>query len=53
MNNVTLNLVVLGSPELTDYPSAIVLAPKDSEWGRRAVVVDLDGHRVELIESKP
>ena len=37
---------------LTDYPTAVVSAPKDSEWGRRAVVADPDGHRVELIESK-
>jgi len=27
------------------------LAPKDSEWGRRAVVMDPDGHRVELTPS--
>lgn len=27
----------------------VVSAPKDSEWGRRAVVADLDGHRVELV----
>jgi len=26
----------------------IVSAPKDSQWGRRAVVADPDGHRVEL-----
>ena len=26
----------------------IVVVPKDSEWGRRAVVADPDGHRVEL-----
>jgi len=38
---------------LTEYPAAVVSAPKDSEWGRRAVVADPDGHRVELIESKP
>jgi lactoylglutathione lyase len=29
----------------------IVSAPKDSPWGRRAVVTDPDGHRIELIES--
>jgi lactoylglutathione lyase len=28
----------------------VVSAPKDSEWGRRAVVADPDGHRVELLE---
>jgi lactoylglutathione lyase len=37
---------------LTDYPAAVVSAPKDSEWGRRAVVADPDGHRIELIEPK-
>lgn len=25
-----------------------VLAPRDSEWGRRAIVADPEGHRVEL-----
>lgn len=25
-----------------------VAAPKDSQWGRRAVVADPDGHRIEL-----
>jgi predicted enzyme related to lactoylglutathione lyase len=29
----------------------VVSAPKESPWGRRAVVADPDGHRVELIES--
>jgi hypothetical protein len=28
--------------------SAIVTQPTESEWGRRAVVIDPDGHRVEL-----
>ena len=37
---------------LAEYPQAIISAPKDSEWGRRAVVADPDGHRVELVESK-
>ena len=27
----------------------IVSSPKDSEWGRRAVVRDFDGHTVELL----
>ena len=27
----------------------VVSAPRDSEWGRRAVVRDLDGHTVELV----
>jgi len=37
---------------LTDCPGAVISIPKDSEWGRRAVVVDPDGHRVELTEPK-
>jgi lactoylglutathione lyase len=36
---------------LSDFPGAIVSAPRDSEWGRRAVVADPDGHRVELVQS--
>ena len=35
---------------LSDYPSAVISAPRDSEWGRRAVVTDLDGHKVELLQ---
>ncbi len=29
----------------------LLSAPQDSEWGRRAVVVDPDGHRVELTQA--
>jgi lactoylglutathione lyase len=29
---------------------AVVTPAKDSEWGRRAVVADPDGHRVELLQ---
>lgn len=32
--------------------AVIVSAPADSEWGRRAVVKDLDGHVVELVAPK-
>jgi lactoylglutathione lyase len=35
---------------LSDYPGAVLTAPRDSEWGRRAVVADPDGHRVELLQ---
>lgn len=35
---------------LSDYPAAIVTQARDSEWGRRAVVADPDGHRVELLQ---
>jgi predicted enzyme related to lactoylglutathione lyase len=30
----------------------IISPPKDSPWGRRAVVDDPNGHRVELVEAK-
>ena len=36
---------------LRDSPGAVRVPPRDSEWGRRAVVVDPDGHRVELVEG--
>lgn len=35
---------------LAECPETVVSAAKDSEWGRRAVVKDPDGHRVELVE---
>lgn len=35
----------------TDYPQAILSPPKESEWGRRAIVADPDGHRIELVQS--
>ena len=38
---------------LKDFPNAILSPPADSPWGRRAVVADPDGHKVELIQSKP
>lgn len=37
---------------LADYPKALISSPKDSEWGRRAVVADPDGHRIELLQTK-
>jgi lactoylglutathione lyase len=36
---------------LSDYANAVVSRPKNSEWGRRAVVLDPDGHKVELLEG--
>jgi len=36
---------------LTTCPGAVVSPAKDSEWGRRAVITDPDGHRVELLQS--
>jgi lactoylglutathione lyase len=35
---------------LRDYPGAVICTPCDSEWGRRAVVADPDGHRVDLVQ---
>ena len=34
---------------LVDIGAKLLAAPQDSEWGRRAVVQDLDGHTVELV----
>jgi predicted enzyme related to lactoylglutathione lyase len=36
---------------LSEYPAAVISPPKDSEWGRRAVIADPDGHRVELLQQ--
>lgn len=36
---------------LSDSPGAVISPPKDSPWGRRAVLADPDGHRVELLET--
>ncbi|MBI1375052.1 MAG: bleomycin resistance protein [Phycisphaera sp.] len=36
---------------VTGAGGIIVSAPADSPWGRRAVVADADGHRVELING--
>src|SRR3954469_5676525 len=38
--------------KLSSFSGArLVTAPKDSEWGRRAVVADPDGHRIELLAA--
>jgi predicted lactoylglutathione lyase len=39
-------------PFLAKIGAEIVTPPTDSEWGRRAVVKDLDGHVVELVTLK-
>ncbi len=36
---------------IADMPTAIISPPKDSPWGRRAVVADPEGHRVELVQQ--
>ena len=36
---------------LEGFPGSVVSPSKDSEWGRRAVLVDPDGHKVELLEG--
>lgn len=33
-----------------DWPGCVISPPQDSPWGRRAVISDPDGHRVELVE---
>jgi predicted enzyme related to lactoylglutathione lyase len=35
-----------------DGAGVVVTPPKESPWGKRAVVADPDGHRVELTERK-
>lgn len=35
---------------LGNCPGAVISPPKDSEWGRRAVVADPEGHRIELLQ---
>lgn len=37
---------------LSDYPKAVVSPPKESPWGRRAVIADPDGHRIELLQHE-
>ena len=38
--------------QLAAFPGAqLISPPRDSEWGRRAVVADPDGHRVELVAT--
>jgi hypothetical protein len=36
---------------LADFPGAVVAAAADSAWGRRAVLADPDGHRVEILQT--
>lgn len=36
---------------LTAIGAEVIARPTDGPWGRRAVVADLDGHRVELVEA--
>jgi lactoylglutathione lyase len=38
--------------ELEQSGTAIISSPKDSPWGRRAIVVDPDGHKIELTSSQ-
>jgi predicted enzyme related to lactoylglutathione lyase len=38
---------------LTNVTGVRIVSPaKDSEWGRRAVLADPDGHRVEVVEQR-
>lgn len=40
-------------PGLVTLGATIVSPAADSQWGRRAVVKDLDGHLVELVTPRP
>ena len=44
-----LALVVLKA--FSPTPDAVIQPAADSEWGRRAVIVDPDGHRIELLQA--
>lgn len=35
--------------ELQAIETAIISPPKNSQWGRRAVILDPDGHKIELV----
>ncbi len=37
---------------LSKMGAKVVTPPADSEWGRRAVVADFDGHVIELVTPK-
>ena len=37
---------------LVDLGGKVVQQPMSSEWGRRAVLDDLDGHRIELLAAE-
>lgn len=37
---------------LRQQSAKVLTEPRDSEWGRRAVVEDFDGHKVELTEPQ-
>jgi predicted lactoylglutathione lyase len=38
--------------KLSKIGATVVTPPSDSEWGRRAVVKDFDGHTIELLTPK-
>lgn len=38
-------------PLLVQVGAVVVSSPRDCEWGRRALVRDLDGHAVELVTT--
>ena len=49
---LTVSSVDAAVAAVSDYPDALISSPKDSEWGRRAVIADPDGHRIELLERQ-
>ena len=48
----TLNELDTVLVDLTNAGATIVSEAKDSTWGRRAVIDDPEGHRVEILEAK-
>jgi len=40
--------VDVATKQLEEAGAKVISSPKESPWGRRAVLADLDGHRIEL-----
>lgn len=36
--------------DLEENEVVVLSSPRDSQWGRRAVILDPDGHKIELID---
>jgi hypothetical protein len=42
---------IMADTLITVDGTRLVHTPQDSPWGRRAVIADPDGHRIELAET--
>jgi predicted enzyme related to lactoylglutathione lyase len=52
MIGIVVSSVDASLSKLADQKMTIISPPKDSAWGRRAVVLDPDGRAIELSEPK-